>query len=136
MKIKNLLKPTKQQIQYRNRLWAEALLENKKKARNAMRNKHGGRCCLQVAEDVAISCGLDIKRSLADDEQPTEDVATFFGWNSTDPDINIPNGEVVTASGLNDNVGERCVGVSHAKIAECVLNTFVHPSKKKWTFKL
>ena len=58
----DLLNPTPAQVKHRNRLWVDALLKNKRKARGEMYNHNRGRCCLAVAQDVAYSCGLDIER--------------------------------------------------------------------------
>ena len=66
----DLLKPTPAQVKYRNRLWVNALLENKRKARRGRHDKDGGRCCLAVAQDVAYSCGLDIETKAVDGHFP------------------------------------------------------------------
>jgi hypothetical protein len=141
--IKNPLNPTLQQIKNRNQKWADALMLNKRKSRRSMRDGKGGRCCLQVAEDVAIECGLNITRSEATDMYPSEELVDFFGWEGSREyvKLNAPNDKTYDADILNDgsegslyNIPEP--GISHKKIAECVLNTYVHPSKPKWTFKL
>lgn len=141
-KIKNLLNPTPAQIKYRNRLWADALMKNKRKANGWMCDSKGGRCCLKVAEDVAIACGVKVDRF--DSYTPHDNVSDFFGWKENNPHLELPNGETEEAAGINDGVMSKHTtnknilkhGVTHKKIAECVMNTFVHPSKKKWTFKL
>jgi hypothetical protein len=147
----NLLNPTPAQVKYRNRLWVNALLENKRKARKAMHDKEGGRCCLAVAQDVAIACGaLDGSLETGDGMFPHSKVKFFFGWGSNNPMLNVKiNGKIVEeeAATLNDGNPEfaECKikdpkmnkkGLSHKQIAECVLNTFVRPSKFKQSFKI
>jgi hypothetical protein len=140
--VKNLLNPTPQQIKYRNQLWADALMKNKKKATGDMYD-NGGRCCLAVAQDVAIKCGVDALRGDEFvDGTPDMDVARFFGWATNTPDLCIPSdggSSTESAVELNDSTTYSfgtSNGMSHKKIAECVLNTFVHPKNKVWSFKL
>lgn len=143
-KLTNPTNPTAAQAVYRNRLWIDALEANGKKGRGRMRAKHGGRCCLQVAEDVAISCGLKITRSDASAGTPTSDVSNFFGWPDTNPNLKLPSGEFVCAAGVNDGLGKdhtdlkkyKDKGLSHKQIAECVYNTFVAPKANKFSFTL
>lgn len=142
----DLLNPTPAQIKSRNRKWAEALLLNKRKARNMMKDCEGGRCCLDVAQEVAISCGLVVDKAERSAYLPTDSVRSFFGWGNENPPLILPNGKEVGASEINDgkatftkftqNNQFKETGLPHKKIAECVLNTFVHPKKQKWTFKL
>lgn len=142
----DLLNPTPSQIKSRNRKWAEALLLNKRKARNRMKDGDGGRCCLDVAQDLAMSCGIKIDKAERSDYLPTDSVRRFFGWPSDNPYLILPNKEKAGASEINDgkvalakfteNKQFQATGLPHSKIAECVLNTFVHPTKQKWTFKL
>jgi hypothetical protein len=142
--MKDLLKPTEAQIKYRNRLWAQALLDNKKKTRGVM-YEYGARCCLAVAQDVAVYCGVDIPEVDQSTQFPAHQVSKFFGWGENNPDLNLPGEHCLLASCINDGgwgnieVSKkqfRDKGLPHNKIAECVLNTFVHPSKKKWSFNL
>jgi len=142
MKTKNLFDPTPAQVKHRNRLWADALLKNKKKAIGEMYHD-GGRCCLAVAQNVAIKCGVDIPNGYSEEGQmPHKLVAEFFGWSGCNPILLFPKNEDVSresASDLNDVAHysqNGSNGMTHKKIAECVLNTFVHPSKKKWSFKI
>ncbi len=141
MKTKNLLTPTPAQVKHRNRLWANALVENERKTRNQMYCK-GGRCCLAVAQDVAAAHGLANFRG-HDEGMPHPHVAKFFGWSHVDPPliVNFKHGERFTdASNINDGCPvfdgkkDRKYGITHKQIAECVLNTFVRPSKKEWSF--
>jgi hypothetical protein len=145
----NLLNPTPAQVKHRNRLWVDALLKNKRKARGEMYDHNRGRCCLAVAQDVAISCGLDVGDKKHTDSFPDDRVANFFGWKETNPSLNIViNGNVTTnqASSMNDggdwdgvDISDQKIafkGLSHKQIAECVLNTFVHPTKIKQSFKI
>jgi hypothetical protein len=148
MKKKDLLNPTPAQIKSRNRLWAEALLKNKRKARGVMYDDKGGRCCLAVAQDVAISCGVEVFG--VHDSLPANEVAEFFGWGADNPDLTaVVNGETKhnVASALNDgtpSIGSASIkdkkivekGLSHKQISELVMNTFVHPSKIKQSFKI
>lgn len=136
------MNPTKAQIKHRNRIWAEALLTHQRKTRSKMYDGKGGRCCLAVAQDIAIEHGVkvDKKESLY---APYRLVADFFGWDSIDPQlwVNV-NGkrEFINASGINDGNSSfssqknRAKGLTHPQIAECVLNTFVHPKSPKSTF--
>lgn len=139
MKNEKLLKPTEGQKKYRNRLWAEALQKNKKKATGSMYDC-GGRCCLAVAQDVAIKNGVTIEKNYSDGEQPHPLVGVFFGWGEKIPRMFFPKEEKLcstSAIDLNDESefsANGSNGMSHKRIAECVLNTFVHPSKKKWSF--
>jgi hypothetical protein len=137
----DLLKPTKAQIKNRNRLWAEALRKNNKKAKECMYDGNGGRCCLAVAQDVATEKGVKIPEDYEVDEgEPHSYVSDFFGWNTTNPTLVIPREgsflDQECAVTLNDDWdnGTPTRGMSHKRIAECVENTFVHPSKKKWSF--
>jgi hypothetical protein len=149
MKKKDLLNPTPAQIKHRNRLWAEALLKNKRKARGEMYGDKGGRCCLAVAQDVAISCGVEVVGVY--ESLPADTVCMFFGWDSDNPSLTaVVNGEETkrnAASALNDGaayVGSVTIkdkkivekGLSHKQISELVMNTFVHPNKVKQSFKI
>ena len=148
----DLLNPTPAQVKHRNRLWVDALLKNKRKARGEMYNHNRGRCCLAVAQDVAYSCGLDIERKAGDGSFPDDSVCEFFGWGANNPRLTVVmNGvhKVMPASTLNDGLGDETdsdlvvhdaklnsKGLSHKQIAECVLNTFVRPTKIKQSFKI
>jgi hypothetical protein len=137
-KIKNALNPTPQQIKVRNKLWADALVKNKKKATGEMYSDNGGRCCLAVAQDVAIACGLEVDKEY-DESYPHPNVGKFFGWDKQLPTLSVPNEKKEEAIELNDESRYSfgtSTGMSHKKIAECVLNTFVRPKTKVWTFKL
>ena len=135
--MKNLLDPTRAQAKHRNRLWASALKENKKKARNVMTDGCGGRCCLAVAQDVAESCGVTVDKDIAD-EVPCEATVNFFGWPNNNPNLFITNkNNSLSATEINDGYdyeGEHR-GLPHSLIAEAVLNTFVHPKTRKNIFK-
>ena len=136
-KTKNLLNPTKAQMVYRNQLWADALRKNKKKARGCM-YKDGGRCCLAVAQNVAIAHGVEVDKS-HDEYEPSVSVGDFFGWGTNLPYFKMPDGAVQESAMVNDHIfysANGSTGMSHKRIAECVENTFVHPSNPKWTFKL
>jgi hypothetical protein len=143
-KYKNLLNPTAAQVKHRARLWVDALRNNKKKATGIMYKEGGGRCCLAVAQDVAKECG--VKVGFEGDSFPTENVKKFFGWTSTTPELvvfNKKNGEISVESSIDLNDGVESSnnkfqqkGLSHKQIAECVENTFIHPSKKKFSFKI
>jgi len=142
-KKNGLLNPTPAQIKYRNRKWAEALLANKKKKRCKMYS-NGGRCCLAVAQDVACQLGLDDYRGY-NEHVPHKNVGFFFGWGSHIPYLNVSVKDKqwlkIKAVSLNDGISlsnnkkHQDSGLSHAQIAECVLNTYVRPKNKKQTFK-
>ena len=148
MKKKDLLNPTPAQVKHRNRLWAEALLKNKRKARGEMYGDKGGRCCLAVAQDVAISCGVEVDGVY--DSLPADDVVEFFGWDSDNPMLTVVvDGETKrnVASAMNDGTPSidftlikdkkfKEKGLSHKQISELVMNTFVHPNKVKQSFKI
>jgi hypothetical protein len=113
-----------------------------------MYGEKGGRCCLAVAQDVAISCGVEVDGVY--DGLPDNDVAEFFGWDSDNPSLTVVvNGEIKrdAASALNDgttSIGSAPIkdkkikekGLSHKQISELVMNTFVHPSKVKQSFEI
>lgn len=166
-KNSNFLNPTPAQIKYRNRLWAEELIKNRRKAIGLMTDEHGGRCCLKVAEDLFFKIAKEKKYDLtmvsynSSPTMPGNYVSSFFGWDSSnrkifkDPSIfknrdahsihlkqysasqpillidgrnsRYKKRKYALASKLNDSCK-----MSHKKIAECVLNTLVHPSKPKW----
>jgi hypothetical protein len=142
---KELLNPTPSQIKYRNRKWAEALINNKRKARETM-YYNGGRCCLAVAQDVAHELGLVNYRG-SDENFPHKNVSRFFGWGEFMPSLQYKdyNGKIyyAPADALNDgrrnesmNIKIYDKGISHKQIAECVLNTFVHPKKQSFSFSI
>lgn len=121
---RNLLNPSLKQIKERAELWAKALEANKRKARKTMKDGHGGRCCLQVAQDVAKSCGVVMnvdKYSLL----PTRETARFFGWENTNPII-ASKTQYKTASDINDYevYNKRDTGLPHKEIAKLVRETF------------
>jgi hypothetical protein len=148
VKYRNLLDPTPAQVKYRNRLWAEALLKNNRKARGEMYDSKGGRCCLAVASDVAASRGVSIE--VKNDSFPPFEVARFFGWATCEPKLTVVLDDretTVSAAELNDGTSQiDCIhikdkkinskGLSHKKISELVMNTFVNPSKVKQSFKI
>lgn len=121
--------PTKEERIARNKAWAKALKENPKKAKGRLRCSDGGRCCLGVAEDVAIRLGLKVEKSFPSAGIPSWKVCEFFGWeDDVHPDLVVNElGYKLSAIQVNDGLD-----LSHKKIAECVLNTFV---RKKPTFK-
>lgn len=155
--MKNPLNPTKRQKQYRNRLWAEALTNNTRKTRGRMKDTAGGRCCLRVAEDLALKM-LPVtytEKYTRGKQFPGIMVSEFFGWdqyshNSSIPLLVIPKKDDCSKSGymertaadVNDNgfihlnSNKYKKGLPHSKIAECVMNTYVHPSRVEWTFEL
>lgn len=141
---KSLLNPTPAQIKHRNRLWALELLKNKRKARNIMHDHHGGRCCLAVAQDLCVKMGVELSNE-PESALPDKNVATFFGWGNKNPFLNIfsrGQKDRETASMLNDGIfysnskKQKKSGLSHKQIAECVMNTFVHPKNPKRTFEI
>jgi hypothetical protein len=113
-----------------------------------MYGEKGGRCCLAVAQDVAISCGVEVLG--VHDSLPANDVAEFFGWGAVNPTLTVVvNGEIKhnAASSLNDgtsSIGSASIkdkkivekGLSHKQISELVMNTFVHPNKVTQSFKI
>lgn len=119
-KLKNPLNPTPRQIILRHKAWAKALQENPKKAKGTLRCGDG-RCCLGVAEDVAIELGLDIEKSHGGHALPSVGVSQFFGWGDRNPNLVSDNsGKLISAAYIND-----ALDLPHIEIAECVLNTFV-----------
>lgn len=133
-KFSNISEKTRKQ---RNRMLAEELKKNPKKCRLSLRDEKGGRCCLQVAEDLAIKCGLDIKRSDKDEHLPNKLISDFYGWEKYDHDPRLriypkdhpKHTEIIeTAANLNDGFSELKnipkKGFSHKKIAEFFLNTY------------
>lgn len=120
-----LMSPTPEQIKERAKLWADELRKNPRKAIRRMRDDDGGRCCLCVAEDVAISCGLEVEEAEIIDFYPKWQTALFFGWtpesNETgDDEFNQPpplkwQELSVNATALNDDYD-----LSHTEIADLV----------------
>lgn len=137
----NLLNPTPAQVKHRNRLLADALEANDRKGCGQM-YKNGSRCCLAVAQDVATECGLTNHRGYSN-EFPHPNVGKFFGWDTATPEFVVKIGDkqkLVAAVEINDgcnlfkNKKDKEKGLTHKQIAECVLNTFVRPKNKKWSF--
>lgn len=141
---------TPARIKERNEAWAKALDINEAKARRLMRDGDG-RCCLAVAEDVAVELGY--KGSRGGCICPHSDLGAFFGWfgfhglrgRFVIPILKRPpargKGENL-ASNLNDGVhlqdAARCArfaddGLTHKEIAECVRHTFCG-SEEPWSF--
>lgn len=137
MTTNEALNPKPLEIKARNRLWAEALIKNRKKANGEMKDEYtGGRCCLRVAEDLMLKLLPEIKDDyVRGSGEPNWQVKHFFGWDKENPTLKLPGGGNESAAALNDSQWYRGKeeGLSHKAIAECVLNTFVHPSKKKWS---
>lgn len=117
MKLKNTT------IAHRARKLAAALRANKKKAKSAMANKAGGRCCLCVAEDVAVEAGKAKKqRNRCNLNFPAGDTIKYFGWLEDNPYLFVDQGKTkeFSAADLNDSVHE----IPHRIIAEFFLLTF------------
>jgi hypothetical protein len=105
---------------------------------------NGGRCCLAVAQDVACELGIGNYRD-HDEHHPHSNVGLFFGWGQMLPalDVSVKDKQwrKIDAISLNDGISlsnnkkHQESGLSHAQIAECVLNTYVRPKNKKQTFK-
>lgn len=131
-KLRNPYNPTPRQKMLRNKAWAKALQENPLKATGFLRCNNGGRCCLGVAEDVAIELGLDIEKSHLGIMSVPEKVVNFFGWEGQNPLLvaaAFSNGTPMSFPAIHLNDGKE---LPHTEIAECVLNTFV---RKKPIFK-
>jgi len=149
-----LFSPRKGQVVFRNNLWAKRLEENKRKARNTMIDKNGGRCCLRVAEDIMVN-EFGVKLSSREFLLPTKLAHHFFGWESdnmcvpkliinksndslTASNINDTynlnkSDESLTASDINDKYKQWTgTGTSHKKIAKYVRNTYVHPKNMRF----
>lgn len=105
----------------RNRLLCQALRENKKKAKNRMRDDAGGRCCLCVARDVAIENGLALPEECPE-KLPEQEVADWYGWDFKVPYLETPDEGLISATSLNDgcDTKER----SHKTIASYFEATF------------
>ena len=121
---------TKKEKIRRNQLWADALRKNKKKARNIMR-KNGGRCCLAVAEDVAIQNGCKATISDPYAKIPKRAIAKWYGWDGTNPELDFGISFVKTASECNDGFvcfftqkKHKKIEFSHKEIADLVEQTF------------
>ncbi len=135
--------PTKRQIQYRNEVLASALENNPRKARFTLKTPQGGRCCLQVAKDVAAVFGVDISdnRGISETTSGTEvspdgivlsnppqscyvptSVSQFFGWDDINPTLT----GTLKADIINDfafHNGKR-QGLPHKKIAQLFRNQY------------
>ena len=139
--VANLLKPTEGQIKTRNRLWANAL-SNSRKTGGKMYDGKGSRCCLAVAQDIAIQHGININKK-NNNFKPDVLVSKFFGWGKTVPNLIVNVGgkpKKIGAVDINDGyinfrtIKDQKKGLAHAQIGECVLNTFVRPKSPKFTF--
>jgi hypothetical protein len=95
-------------------------------------------------QDVAHELGLADYRGHCE-SYPHEHISEFFGWQSFDPSLQYKkhNGKIdyAPASMLNDGLKNQRrnqkiynEGIPHKQIAECVLNTFVHPKKQSFSF--
>lgn len=141
--ITDLIKPTEGQAKFRNRKWAEALMQNKRKNIGSMYCK-GGRCCLAVAQDVAHELGMPDYRG-HDAHHPHSNIGAFFGWGDMIPKLFVKrkSKKIVKMNAIDINDGcdefhstkDARKGLNHKQIAECVLNTFVHPKKQKFSFE-
>ena len=113
------MKPTPQQIRERNEAWARALEANPKKCVGQMRDGQGGRCCLAVAQDVALKMGMDAPMDFELPSTPWDEVADWFGWDSVNPYLETSSGEPMIAAQINDEAD-----LPHAEIAKLVRETF------------
>mgnify|MGYP003988120805 CR=1 FL=1 len=122
--------------------WSEALKKNKRKARGSLKDQHGGRCCLRVAEEALIP-----KKdwSKATDDYPRTTWPSGASWRIMigDEKSSIRG---VDFSGLNDgldskkdfyvNFGQTRLkvkgkrGLSHNKIAEIIDYAIAEIEKK------
>lgn len=116
-------KLTKGQIAFRARKGAKALIANKKKAKDAMSNRAGGRCCLCVLEDVAVEAGKAKKQNnRCDKSSPDNDTINYFGWDSENPYLFVDQKKKheFQATEINDSG----LAIPHRIIAEYFLLTF------------
>jgi len=115
------MKPTPQQIRERNEAWARALEANPKKCVGQMRDSQGGRCCLAVAQDVALELGMtwpvngDGYKKPEDWLNPWPETSDFFGWGNVSGASCILQGQ--NAAAWNDGT-EYIDELSHAEIAK------------------
>lgn len=125
--------PTKAQKIERAQRWVTALQNNKRKAVEEMKDNKGGRCCLAVAQDVAIKVGgiclIDPSNLM-----PEGETIKWFGWGPSTPLLRTPNGATIDASELNDGTNG-IKPLTHKQIAECVIATFINPDHR-FTFQL
>lgn len=110
---------------HRNELWAKALEANTKKARGKMYGVNGGRCCLAVAQDVAIENGLTLPSERDEHLVVTPEVAKWFGWENQNPILIYKDGKEASAAYMNDYINGK--GLEHVEIARCVRETFCKP---------
>lgn len=105
---------TPEQIQ-RNKHFLRDLRANKVQTMNKMRDRiSGGRCCLCVALDTAVSEGFDATGHV-DVHFPPVKLREWYGWETHNPILS--NG--LKASEIND------ANISHATIATLFEKTFL-----------
>jgi len=79
--------------------WADELDINPKKAIGQMRDADGGRCCLCVAEDYAISKSKKVTGG--EDSLPKSSCGVYFGWRGIFAPMLVDN----WATRFNDGYG-------------------------------
>lgn len=100
----------------RNKRFIKALRENKVKACETMRGAAGGRCCLAVATDVALSDPEGFKLTPETEFNPPEELAEYYGWEARNPTLEV-DGVEYPASNVNDGKNG-CPEKTHKEIAD------------------
>lgn len=99
-----------------------------------MKDGKGGHCCLNVAQECGINLGSKSQKASIKDIIPTTQTKRFFGWDESNALLVVPNGHnKIQAALLNDGSSLGHLPTPHKIIAECVMNTFVHPKKQRWS---
>jgi len=115
---------TPEQIE-RNRAFIRDLRANEKKAMGTMRTPDGGRCCMCVAYDTALTLGGEFKGALTGCLPPA-DMSEFYGWprnamGNANPLLDYGK---MTETAANFNDGSDCPELTHAEIADAFEATF------------
>ena len=103
----------------------KALEENPKKAKGRMRDEDGGRCCLCVMEDYAMSIDPDIKKGGV--LTPSLDLEGFYGLKRSENlhgsvfGFNFDFKDGILASEYNDNKNNH----THKEIAARIRRDFL-----------
>src|SRR3954471_12581135 len=84
----------------RNLAWADALESGEyKQGRGCLYSEsHDQYCCLGVA---CVLAGADVSE-IGEHGCPWEPIATYFGWDTADPVLDVIDGEPIKATVLND----------------------------------
>ncbi len=110
---------TPEQIE-RNRQFLRDLRANPRKAKGKMHDREGGRCCLCVALNTAVSLGLELRDPIEMyTSLPPRNMGAFYGWGVSNPHLGVNR---LKAAQHND--GKGTPELSHPEIADLFEETF------------